>query len=105
MESSPRDLAVLFRSLPRRRREALSGVDPDHPDLGDLLPEIETHVAATASLVGSGRTVDEVAEVLSARPAASWSDHELQHLREIGLHLGRLLRTLEERAQEIADRS
>jgi hypothetical protein len=101
MESSPHDLAVLFRSLERREREARDGVPRDHPDLAALMAELARHVSAAGRLTDALAEPEAIAGVLEHRPAASWTEAELTHLREIGLHLGRLLRSIEARAAEI----
>lgn len=94
---------MLFRSLARRQEQALGGVPPHHDGVRSLVADLHLHVSAAARIVGTDVEPDAIAEGLTSRPAAAWSDAELTHLREIGLELGHLLRSLAERAEEVRD--
>ena len=93
-DSSPADLAISFRSLPRRLREARGHLAA--AEIQDQLDAIDRHLARAASLMHtSGRPIDpvEVADAIESTPADSWGD-ELDELRSIALTLGTLIRAV-----------
>jgi hypothetical protein len=105
--SSPADLALTFRSLPRRRREALADPDPGgsrgvRPTTGGLRPDAPTpHAARLDALVGRAaalvRSVADplaIADAIDAMPASAWTSELLDALRSIALELGSTLRDL-----------
>jgi hypothetical protein len=72
--SSPSDLAVTFRSIPRRLREAV----------GDAPPE--------ATSVATAELNEQIAA--AARLADEWNEDTLNALRGHALDIGRLLRAI-----------
>jgi hypothetical protein len=88
--TSPSDLAITFRSIPRRQREAQ----------GDTAARLtQTHTAtisrllATAgSLLHSSADPSAIASAIEAVPADDWDDTTLDQLRSIALELGSALR-------------
>lgn len=97
--SSPLDLAVMFRGLPRRQREAVAAAEGSEGAAG-IVERIDSLVAAAASLVGSPADPLAVAEAIEAIPADQWSDEVLDALRGEALQLGRGLRDLEHLGEE-----
>ena len=63
--STPADLAVTFRSLARRSREAIGDADP--AALGDVLADLQRHIDRAAGVVGSAPDADAVARAIFAR--------------------------------------
>lgn len=92
--ASPGDLAVVFRSLPRRRREALG--DTPAEEAAPLLARLDALVASVAEVLDVAADPTAIADAIDARPADSWTDDDLDALRSEALHLGRVLRELEE---------
>jgi hypothetical protein len=92
--STPDDLAVAFRSLVRRRTEALAAAE-DAP-VSDLLADLDGHIAAAASLVGSATTPEAIAEAIASRPAKEWDVATLDALRHHATAAGIVLRRVAE---------
>ena len=90
--STPSDLAVTFRSLARRQREALGDADPGA--FGALVAELDGHVAAAAAAIGSAGGADAVATAIERRTADEWDDATLATLRAEALAAGGVLRRL-----------
>lgn len=88
--TSPSDLAVAFRSLPRRLQEA-KGESPD--DLTHLAStELDATIARAARLLGVSGGAEDVAEAIAARHPEDWDDSVLDELRTLAMDAGRLLR-------------
>jgi hypothetical protein len=98
--SSPADLAITFRSLDRRLRDARG--DVSSAVVNEQLSAIERLVARSAQLVRSTSDPVQVADAIEAVPADGWGD-ELDELRTIGLELGRQLRAVAAANPELAD--
>ncbi len=102
--SSPRDLAVAFRSLNRRLREALGG-RADAATAGDAGPVAELHAIAASAATELGlpdqgdlaATGDAVAAAIERIPADGWDLPRLERLRALALQAGGLLRELANR--------
>ncbi len=102
-ESSPSDLAVAFRSLDRRLREALAPVDGDLSVAGGMIGELEQVVSAAARVAGtSTATASAVADELDSRPQDQWDEGDLRALRQHALDAGRLLRAIAAAAEAAA---
>lgn len=97
-ESSPSDLATAFRSIPRRVREARGELAD--ADIADLVTAIDGHLDAAARDLLCASEAAAIADAIEAVPPARWDDTTLDDLRSRALELGRLVRTLEERAAE-----
>jgi hypothetical protein len=90
--STPADLAVTFRSLARRQREAIGDANP--APLQGFVAEIAGHVATAGAALGIGGDAGAVAAAIEQRPADSWDDATLHTLREEALAIGAILRRL-----------
>jgi hypothetical protein len=95
--STPEDLAVTFRSLARRQREAMGDADPR--PLAPLVSELQGHVATTAALLHTSPDADAVARAIEDRPADEWDDATLETLRTEGLAAGAVLRRIQAAAE------
>jgi hypothetical protein len=98
--STPDDLAVAFRSLARRQREALGDADP--AIFAALTDELRRHVEAAAKAVGSAADPQAVAAAISARPPEAWDDATLDELRRLAIDAGAVLRRLAAAAEDDA---
>jgi len=96
--STPADLAVTFRSLARRQREAIGDADPR--PLRGLIQQLEGHVAAAGAAIGIGADAGALAAAIERRPADSWDDATLETLRAEALAAGAVLRRLTAAAEE-----
>jgi hypothetical protein len=91
-KTTPEDLAVTFRSLARRLREAIGDADPRA--VGGATAELQQHVEAAAALVGARPDAVAVADTIAARPANAWDVPTLDTLREHALAIGNILRRI-----------
>lgn len=90
--SSPSDLAITFRSLPRRLREAqgevpIEAIDPQ-------LADIDRHLERARTLLGSNPDAASIATAIDARAAGDWTDQLLGELQGIALAIGGALRSI-----------
>ncbi|HEY7626532.1 MAG TPA: hypothetical protein VH761_05670 [Ilumatobacteraceae bacterium] len=90
--SSPSDLAVAFRSIPRRLREA-RGDAPDDVTAG-IIAEVDEQIAIAAGLMHCRPDAEAIAQAIELVPADAWDADTLNGLRTGALDLGRLLRAL-----------
>lgn len=90
--SSPSDLAVTFRSIPRRLREAL-GDTPTGATKG-ISAELSEQIGIAARLMHTTPDPVAVADAIEAVPADDWDDATLTSLRTAALDIGRLLRAI-----------
>lgn len=88
--ASPDDLAIAFRSVPRRLREAQGDAPPEVT----ASPTSELHglLQEAAQLMGCAADPTAIADAIASVPADQWQDVTLSRLRTIALDLGRLLR-------------
>ena len=99
--STPQDLATTFRSLARRRREALG--DVDLAVVAGLSDELQRHVDAAAGILGTSADADAVAAAIDARPADAWDEATLDDLRRHALDAGGVLRRIQTAAEAARD--
>ena len=99
--STPSDLAVTFRSLARRHREALGDADPR--TLGPLAAELHGHVAAAGAALGTAADADAIAAEIERRPTKDWDDATLATLRDEALAAGAVLRRIAAAAESDGD--
>jgi hypothetical protein len=95
-QSSPADLAVTFRSIARRLRQALG--DVPESAVAAQTAEIHGHIHAAASLLHTSPDAEAVAAAISDRPADDWEISDLDALRANALEIGGLLRAIEAKA-------
>jgi len=101
--SSPSDLAVAFRSFPRRLTSVLASAEDEahRTSAGPLVEQLEAIVRGAASALGVSSSGDlsavaaAVAEAVEHKPAKEWTDELLDQLRAAALEGGRLLRLIE----------
>src|SRR3954469_6961210 len=99
--STPADLAVTFRSLARRQREAIGDTDPGA--VSGLVAELQGHVAAAAAVLHTTPDGDAVAQAIEAVPADEWDEATLVTLRAEGLAAGAVLRSIQAATEEEDD--
>jgi hypothetical protein len=88
--ASPDDLAVTFRSIPRRLREAQG--DAAHESIATSTSELQGLLGEAGRLLGTNDDPIALADAVAAVHPDAWDDAVLARLREIALDLGRLLR-------------
>ena len=103
--SSPADLAVTFRSIDRRLREALDGSPPNDAAAVPAaeLDRLVTTVAQDVGAAGGGTLHDRgeaIAAAIDRVPADHWDQAQLERLRAAALDAGRLLRTIAELTEQ-----
>ncbi len=100
-KSTPADLAIAFRSLDRRRGEAVEAAEGAPVDA--LLSDLDHHIAAAATLVGGAPSASGVADALNAKPAKNWDDATLEAVRDHATAAGTTLRRITEAGQSSDD--
>jgi len=90
--TTPADLATSFRSLARRRREAIGDADPATV-AGDL-EDLQRHVDAAASAIGAPADADAIAAAIEGRRSEDWAEATLDTLRGHALDAGAALRRI-----------
>ena len=88
--ASPDDLAITFRSIPRRLREAQG--DAAAEVTASPTAEIRGLLHDAGAIMGTTSEPDAIADAISHQQANDWDDATLAKLRSIALDLGRLLR-------------
>jgi hypothetical protein len=91
-KSTPADLAVAFRSLSRRRDEAIEAAQ-DAP-VGPLLSELDRQVSAAAAMLAAPPTAEAVADAISSRAIGDWDIDTLEALRRIATEAGTVVRRI-----------
>jgi hypothetical protein len=97
-ESSPSDLAIAVRSIPRRLREARGELSD--AEIDDLVTLIDGHLAAVARSLSVSPDPASIADAIEAVPPARWDEDLLNDLRRRTLDVGRVVRQVEERATD-----
>jgi hypothetical protein len=95
-KSTPADLAVAYRSLTRRRADAIDAAK-DAP-VGALVTSLDEHIAAAASVVGSAPNPGAVAEAIERRKLDDWDDRTLDELRRLATEAGTVVRRIADAA-------
>ena len=90
--TSPNDLAITFRSIPRRLREAQGDTPP--ADTRAHTSAIDGHLTAAAGLMHTRPDPAAIADAIDAVPADGWDDSTLDQLRSLALELGTALRAV-----------
>jgi hypothetical protein len=91
-ESSPADLVVSFRSLPRRLREAQADTPPEFTAVEHR--SLQSALAAAADALHCAAEPLAIADAIEARPADSWPEPDLDSVRAAALAAGRHLRSI-----------
>jgi hypothetical protein len=99
--SSPRDLAVTLRSVPRRLDEALG--DVSNGATAAVTKELNEQIAIAAKLMRSAPNPAAIADAIDAVPADAWDEATLSQLRSTALDIGRLLRAAAAAAERDED--
>lgn len=95
-QSTPADLAIAFRSIPRRLREAgIGSVDPI--DVTQTTAVVDDVISATAKLMGCDATVDAIAVAIERKPLAEWTDGQLHAVQAHATTAGTAVRALHDR--------
>jgi hypothetical protein len=105
-DSSPADLAVAYRSFPRRLRDALTGAGGDadrEAAARALVPSLDAAVARGAGALGVSAgdlatTGAAVADKIAAIAADQWDEGVLAALRSAAVEAGGALRAIENAA-------
>jgi hypothetical protein len=98
--STPADLAVAFRSLARRLRNAQNDQTPPQA-LSAAERDIAQALTGAATVVNSAATADAVATAIEGRRSSDWSSAELSALQgyaDAGARAIRQVENLTERA-------
>ena len=90
--SSPSDLAVTLRSIPRRLREAVGDTPPGVT--ASITKELDEQIGIAAQLAHSAAEPAAIADAIEAIPADAWDEATLTALRSAALDIGRLLRAI-----------
>jgi hypothetical protein len=90
--TTPSDLAVAFRSLGRRQREALGDADPS--SFPGLVAELRGHLEAAAAAMHTAPDAESLARAIEDRPADEWDDETLASLRRQALDAGATIRAM-----------
>ena len=101
-DSSPADLAVAFRSMPRRLREALEPLEGNTGPVRGLLSELSALTDDAARLLDCPASMAEIADHIDSIPADEWSDSDLRDLRAHALDAGRLMRSITAAVEDAA---
>jgi hypothetical protein len=88
--ASPDDLAIAFRSVARRLKEAQA--DAPHEVTASPTAELHALVEEAARLMSTGSDPAAIADAIAELPADQWNDDTLDRLQAIALDVGRLLR-------------
>lgn len=98
--STPSDLAVSFRSIARRRREAIGDARP--ATVAGMSRELEAQIAAAAAALGVAADPTAIADAIEAREPDDWDDATLESLRTHATEAGGVLRRISQAVE--ADR-
>jgi hypothetical protein len=101
-ETSPGDLAVAFRSVSRRLREALAPVHGDRSVAESEIEALDTLLTEVARSLRVEPSVQAIATACENRPADMWVDAELSALRSQAARAAALLREISRRAEDAA---
>ena len=91
--ASPADLAVTFRSIPRRLREAQGDLPAEA--INAEVTELQQGLGEAGRLLMTTHDPLAIATAIDATPADDWDGHVLDRLGAIALHIGARLRSIE----------
>lgn len=102
--SSPADLAVAFRSVPRRLADALEPVGGDRSAVAASVAAVDALLGDAASALGANSVAPaDIAHALEGRPADEWPGDELARLQALALRIGPVIRAVADAAEHAAD--
>ncbi len=101
--SSPEDVAVAFRTFPRRLSALLASAEDDaaRTAAGPLTQQLDDLIRGTARSFGLAADGDlpsltsRLAQAIDDRPADQWTPERLDEVRAAALEGGHLLRQIE----------
>ncbi|MEO6122383.1 MAG: hypothetical protein ABIR32_01640 [Ilumatobacteraceae bacterium] len=93
--SSPADLAVAFRSLPRRLEQAPNDDTPT-PAIAAAAAAVHDAIVSAATLLGSAATAESVAVAIEHRHLPDWDDVDLTTLQATAIRAAQAIRDLED---------
>ncbi|HEY0518466.1 MAG TPA: hypothetical protein VGC84_03145 [Ilumatobacteraceae bacterium] len=96
--SSPADLAVTMRSVPRRLREAVG--DGPTGATNAIAAELNEQIGIAARLMHTAADPVAIADAIELVPADAWDESVLTSLRTTALDIGRLLRAIAAAAEK-----
>jgi hypothetical protein len=101
--SSPADLAIAFRSFPRRLDEALARAagDPQRAAAANAaVPAVARAIGDAAAALGrSGLDGPAIATHIESMPAGSWDEVVLERVQSAALAAGRAIRAVQDAAE------
>jgi len=92
--SAPSDLAVAFRSLPRRLREASSDDVPAEA-IATAEAGVNAALASAAAALGCTPSADAIASAIQARKAREWTDADLGIIQQSANEAAAAIRALQ----------
>jgi hypothetical protein len=90
--ASPDDLAITFRSVPRRLREAQGESSAD--EFARLSGGLNGLISEAGRLLGATNEPGRIADAIAAIRADDWESATLTRLRDIALEIGQQLRQI-----------
>lgn len=99
--SSPSDLAVAFRSLPRRLTEAKAAAPS--AVTGQFERDLQHSLVRGGELMHTPAGPLLIAEAIDRRRPEEWSDTDLETLRDLAVDIGRTLRALTDAVEALDD--
>ena len=101
--SSPDDLAVAFRSIPRRLADALEPVGGDRAVAAAELAAVDALVDEIARLLGiAAATPAALAHEVESRRPEAWVGGDLAGVQALALRIGPLVRAVADAAERAA---
>jgi hypothetical protein len=94
-KSSPADLAIAFKSLPRRLREAAQE-GPSPAEVTAATAAVDAAIAAAASVMRSAPTAEAVSDAIASRHPIDWTDSDLDAVQNHANAAARAIRDLED---------
>ena len=94
MNTSPADLVVAFRSLPRRLDEATTADSPPEA-VESATAEVHEAITAAATQLDAAATAEGVAAAIDHRLLTDWTDDEISKLQGHAIAAATAIRTLE----------
>lgn len=97
-QSTPADIAIALRSLPRRLREASVEAD-DQDAVKKTAQVVDRAIEDAANLMGCRADVGAIADAINERRIVDWAEDQLQALRSGVTTAGTAIRALQDLAE------